>query len=125
MRFDSLGLVDFAIGLVNLVLNFPSGQVIFFGGGRGGGRTREGRMEERMEKGPTFHFVIRAMRKSSRLYGKVSIPFVSDMKILTVGRPQSRAHELLLSSPALFQLTLSFDRWMAGLTYHVTRNLRM
>ena len=29
---DSLGLVDFAIGLVFLVLNLPSGQVLFFGG---------------------------------------------------------------------------------------------
>ena len=27
---DSLGLVDFAIGLVNSVFNFPDGQVIFF-----------------------------------------------------------------------------------------------
>ena len=27
---DSLGLVDFAIGLVNLVLNFPDGQVNYF-----------------------------------------------------------------------------------------------
>ena len=32
---DNLGLVDFAIGLVNSVLNLPDGQVIFFG--RGGG----------------------------------------------------------------------------------------
>ena len=29
---DSPGLVDFAIGLVFLVLNLPSGQVLFFGG---------------------------------------------------------------------------------------------
>ena len=65
IRFDSLGLVDFAMGLVD-----------FFLGG-GGGRTGEGRMEERMEKGPTFHFVKRAMRKSI-------IFFVSDMKILSV-----------------------------------------
>ena len=28
----SLGLVDFAIGLVNLVLNLPNGQVEVFGG---------------------------------------------------------------------------------------------
>ena len=28
---DSLGLVDFAIGLVNSVLNLPDGQVIFLG----------------------------------------------------------------------------------------------
>ena len=27
---DSLGLVDFAIGLVNSVLNLPDGQVIYF-----------------------------------------------------------------------------------------------
>ena len=27
---DSLGLVDFAIGLVNFVFNLPDGQVIFF-----------------------------------------------------------------------------------------------
>ena len=27
---DSLGLVDFAIGLVNSVINLPDGQVIFF-----------------------------------------------------------------------------------------------
>ena len=29
---DNLGLVDFAIGLVNSVLNLPDGQVIFWGG---------------------------------------------------------------------------------------------
>ena len=29
---DNLGLVDFAIGLVNSVLNLPDGQVIFLGG---------------------------------------------------------------------------------------------
>ena len=29
---DSLGLVDFAIGLVNSVLNFPDGHVVFFCG---------------------------------------------------------------------------------------------
>ena len=29
---DSLGLVDFAIGLVNSVPNLPDGQVIFLGG---------------------------------------------------------------------------------------------
>ena len=29
---DSLGLVDFAIGLVIFVLNLPDGQVLFFGG---------------------------------------------------------------------------------------------
>ena len=28
---------------------------------------------ERMEKGPPFHLVIRAMRKSSRLHGKGSL----------------------------------------------------
>ena len=28
---DSLGLVDFAIGLVIFVLNLPDGQVLFFG----------------------------------------------------------------------------------------------
>ena len=28
---DSLGLVDFAIGLVSFVLNLPDGQVLFFG----------------------------------------------------------------------------------------------
>ena len=28
---DSLGLVDFAIGLVNSVLNLPNGQVRYFG----------------------------------------------------------------------------------------------
>ena len=28
--FDSLGLVDFAIGLVNSVFNLPIGQVMFF-----------------------------------------------------------------------------------------------
>ena len=33
---DNLGLVDFAIGLVNSVLNLPDGQVIFFFGGGGG-----------------------------------------------------------------------------------------
>ena len=27
---DSLGLVDFAIGLVNSVFNLPDGQVVFF-----------------------------------------------------------------------------------------------
>ena len=32
MVSDSLGLVDFAIGLVNSVLNLPDGQVIFEGG---------------------------------------------------------------------------------------------
>ena len=30
---DSLGLVDFAVGLVIFVLNLPDGQVLFFGGG--------------------------------------------------------------------------------------------
>ena len=34
---DSLGLVDFAVGLVNSVINLPDGQVIFFSGGGGGG----------------------------------------------------------------------------------------
>ena len=29
--FDSLGQVDFAIGLVIFVLNLPDGQVLFFG----------------------------------------------------------------------------------------------
>ena len=29
---DSLGLVDFAIGLVIFALNLPDGQVLFFGG---------------------------------------------------------------------------------------------
>ena len=28
---DSLGLVDFAVGLVIFVLNLPDGQVLFFG----------------------------------------------------------------------------------------------
>ena len=32
MVSDSLGLVDFAVGLVNSVLNLPDQQVIFFGG---------------------------------------------------------------------------------------------
>ena len=40
MRFDSLGMVDFAIGLVNSVLNFPGGQVNFFLGGGGGEANR-------------------------------------------------------------------------------------
>ena len=31
MVSDSLGLVDFAVGLVNSVLNLPDGQVIFLG----------------------------------------------------------------------------------------------
>ena len=30
VEFDSLGPVDFAIGLVNFVLNWPDGQVKFF-----------------------------------------------------------------------------------------------
>ena len=84
MRSDNLGLVNFAIGLVNSVLNLPVGQVSLGGGGGGG------RMGERMEKarppeenGPLFHFVVRAIRKSSRLHGKGSIFFVSDLKILT------------------------------------------
>ena len=29
--FDYMGLEDFAIGLVNSVLNFPNGQLRFFG----------------------------------------------------------------------------------------------
>ena len=73
MRFDSLGQVDFAIGLVNSVLNLPGGQVNFFWGGGGLGaaeRVGEGRMGERMDKGPPFHFVKRAMRKPSRLHPK-------------------------------------------------------
>ena len=38
MVSDSLGLVDFAAGLVNSVLNLPDGQVIlgWVGGGGGG-----------------------------------------------------------------------------------------
>ena len=40
MRFDSLGQVDFAIGLVNSVLNLPSGQVNFLGGGGGWGQRK-------------------------------------------------------------------------------------
>ena len=32
MVSDSLGLVDFAVGLVNSVLNLPEWQVIFWGG---------------------------------------------------------------------------------------------
>jgi len=67
MRFDSLGLVDFAIGLVNSVLKLPGGQVNFFvlGVGVGAGEgVGEGRMGERMEKGPPFHFVKRAMGES-------------------------------------------------------------
>ena len=35
---DGLGLVDFAAGLVNSVLNLPDGQVIFFWGGGWGER---------------------------------------------------------------------------------------
>ena len=72
MRFDSLGQVDFAIWLVNSVLNLPGGQVNFWGGGGVGAAERvgEGRMGERMEKGPPFHFVKRAMRKPSRLHPK-------------------------------------------------------
>ena len=71
MRFDSLGLVDFAIGLVNSVLNLPGEQVNFFVLGVGAGeRVGEGRMGERMEKGPPFHFVKRATRKPSRLHPK-------------------------------------------------------
>ena len=75
MRFDSLGLVDFAVELVNSVLNLPGGQVNFFvlgvGAGAGAGeRVGEGRMGERMEKGPPFHFVKTAMRKPSRLHPK-------------------------------------------------------
>ena len=31
VMFDSLGLVDFAIGLVIFVLNLPEGQVLYFG----------------------------------------------------------------------------------------------
>ena len=40
---DSMGLVDFAVGLVNSVLNLSDGQVIFFfeGGGRGGIHIKE------------------------------------------------------------------------------------
>ena len=34
---DSPGLVDFAVGLENPVLNLSKGQVVFFGGGAGGG----------------------------------------------------------------------------------------
>ena len=37
---DNLGLVDFAIGLVNSVLNLPDGQVIFFLGGGGNSNYR-------------------------------------------------------------------------------------
>lgn len=71
MRFDSLGLVDFAIRLVNSVLNLPGGQVNFFVlGVEAGEGVGEGRMGERMEKGPPFHFVKRAMRKPSRLHPK-------------------------------------------------------
>ena len=33
MVSDSLGLVDFAVGLVNSVLNLPDRRVIFLGGG--------------------------------------------------------------------------------------------
>ena len=32
MVSDSLGLVDFAVGLVNSVLNLPNQEVIFWGG---------------------------------------------------------------------------------------------
>ena len=39
--------------------------------GKGGGGEKE--TGERMEKGPPFHLVIRAMRKSSRLHGKGSL----------------------------------------------------
>ena len=40
---DSLGLVDFAVGLVNSVINLPDGQVIFFflGGGWGDSNYRK------------------------------------------------------------------------------------
>ena len=65
MRFDSLGMVDFAIGLVNSVLNFPGGQVNFFFVGGGGGEANRRREN-----------CIRAMRKSSRLHGKGSISSV-------------------------------------------------
>ena len=42
MRSDNLGLVNFAIGLVNSVLNLPGGQVNFlWGGGEGGKWERE------------------------------------------------------------------------------------
>ena len=52
MRFDSLGQVDFAIGLVNSVLNLPGGQVnFFFGGGGGGGSGKGWRRENGRENG--------------------------------------------------------------------------
>ena len=52
MRFDSLGMVDLAIGLVNSVLNFPGGQVNFFfvGGGGGGGGGEANRRRENCHK---------------------------------------------------------------------------
>ena len=37
---DSLGLVDFAVGLENPVLNLSKGQVVFFLGGWGGGNSK-------------------------------------------------------------------------------------
>ena len=59
-------------------------------------------MGERMEKGPTFNFVIRAMRKSSRLHRKGSIFFVSDSKILIVRTaPESNARPTAQQSHAL------------------------
>ena len=55
MRFDSLGLVDFAIGLVDSVLNLPGGQVNFFlvegAGGGGGGGGANWRRENGRENG--------------------------------------------------------------------------
>ena len=71
MQRNSCDLSD-NLGLVNSVLNLPGGRVNIFWGrrGRGGGGEETG---ERMEKGPPFHLVIRAMRKSSRLHGKGSL----------------------------------------------------
>ena len=65
MRFDSLGLVDFAIGLVNSVLNLPGGQVNFFcfwGGGGGKGWRRENGREN--GKGTAISFFQKSHEKA-------------------------------------------------------------
>ena len=59
MRFDSLGLVDFAIGLVDSVLNLPGGQVNFFLVEGGGGRGSELEKEEwKREWKRDRHFIL-------------------------------------------------------------------